>query len=165
MSETQLRLLRSHEVYLLLVILAVGILIQWRSGQFFTANNMVNLANAMVVRGIFAIGTHMALVSGGIDVSFPALASLSVYAVTSMLVDAQYQGSLLLPFVLIVGLGAVLGAFNGLFVSRLKVAVLIITLGTANVFSGIMQGVLSSVQLPQLPEAMAAFGNARIVTA
>lgn len=159
------KLLRSNEFYLLLVILVVAAVIEVRSGQFFTANNIVNLANAMVVPGLFAVGTYMVLVSGGIDVSFPALASLAVYAVTSALVDNSWAGGLWLPFLLVVALGAILGAFNGAFAARLAVPTLIITLGTANVFKGIMQGALGSVQIPSLPPSMAEFGRANLFVA
>lgn len=159
------KLLRSNEFYLLLVILVVAAVIEVRSGQFFTANNIVNLANAMVVPGLFAVGTYMVLVSGGIDVSFPALASLAVYAVTSALVDNSWAGGLWLPFLLVVALGAILGAFNGAFAARLAVPTLIITLGTANVFKGIMQGALGSVQIPTLPPSMAEFGRANLFVA
>ena len=159
------KIFRANEFYVFLVIVVIAIIIQARSGQFFTANNLVDLANAMVVPGLFAVGTFMVLVSGGIDVSFPALASLAVYAVTRYLVDSGYQGSILLPFALVIVLGALLGAFNGLFTSRLAVPTLIITLGTANVFSGVMQGALNSVQIPVLPPSMESFGRATLFVA
>jgi len=159
------KLVKTNEFYLFLVIVVLAVVIQLRSGQFFTPNNLVDLANAMVVPGIFAVGAFMVLVSGGIDVSFPALASLSVYATTRILVDNGWEGGVWLPFVLVIALGAILGAFNGLFTSRFAVPVLIITLGTASVFSGIMQGVLSSVQIPNLPPAMTEFGRATLFVA
>jgi simple sugar transport system permease protein len=159
------RVVRANEFYLLLVIVALSLMIQARSGQFFTANNLVDLANAMVVPGIFAVGAFMVLVSGGIDVSFPALASLAVYATTRVLVDAGWEGAIWLPFLLVIVVGAVLGALNGFFAARFKVQVLIITLGTASVFSGIMQGVLGSVQIPNIPPAMAEFGRSNLFVA
>ncbi|MGV8913581.1 MAG: ABC transporter permease [Rhodoglobus sp.] len=159
------KLTRSNEFYLLLVIITVSIIIQARSGQFFTANNLVDLANAMVVPGIFAVGAFMVLVAGGIDVSFPALASLAVYATTRVLADAGYTGGVWLPFAMVIVAGAILGAFNGLFTSRFVVPVLIITLGTASVFSGVMQGVFQSVQIPNLPPAMSEFGRATLFVA
>ena len=158
-------LLRANEFYLFGVIVVLALTIQVRSGQFFTANNLVDLANAMVVPGIFAVGAYLVLVSGGIDVSFPALASLSVYAVTRLLVDNDYQGSIIVPLLGVMVLGGILGAFNGLFTSRLAVPTLIITLGTANVFSGVMQGALKSVQITQLPPAMERFGLASLFVA
>lgn len=165
MASVASRVIRSNEFYVFLVIAALSIIIQVRSGQFFTPNNLVDLANAMVVPGLFAIGTHMVLVSGGIDVSFPALASLAVYAVTRVLVDNGYAGSIWLPMLMVVILGALLGAFNGVFTARLTVPTLIITLGTANVFSGFMQGALASVQITTLPKGMQDFGNATLFTA
>ncbi|WP_119696484.1 ABC transporter permease [Microbacterium halotolerans] len=156
------KVVRQNEFYILLVIVALSMAIQMRSGLFFTANNLVDLAGAMVVPGIFAVGTFMVLVSGGIDVSFPALASLAVYATTRILVDAGWQGGLWLPLLLVVGIAAVLGAFNGLFTASIAIPVLIITLGTANVFTGFMQGALSSVQIPNIPQAMAEFGRASL---
>lgn len=159
------KLTRSTEFYVFLVLVALSILIQVRSGQFFTANNLVDIANAMVVPGLFAVGAFLVIVSGGIDVSFPALASLAVYATTRLLVDSGFSGGILIPFAIAMVLGAVLGAFNGLFTSRLAVPTLIITLGTANVFSGVMQGALGSVQIPNIPTSMEAFGTAAIFVA
>ncbi len=159
------KMVRSNEFYLFIVILVICLFIQFRSGQFFTPNNLVDLANAMIVPGLFGIGAYMVIVSGGIDVSFPALASLAVYAVTRVLVDQDFQGPWIVPFLAVVLLGAVLGAFNGIFTSRIAIPTLIITLGTANVFSGVMQGALSSVQLSQLPPSMEAFGRASLFTA
>src|ERR1035437_4510180 len=165
MSKRIHKLTRSNEVYVFGVIVVLSLLIQARSGQFFTVNNLVDLANAMVVPGLFAVGAYMVIVSGGIDVSFPALASLAVYATTRYLVDSHYQGAVWLPFLMAIVLGAFLGGFNGLFTSRLTVPTLIITLGTANVFSGVMQGTLRSVQIPNIPQSMADFGTSTLFVA
>ena len=159
------KLVKANELYLFIVVAAVCLVIQVRSGQFFTANNLVDIANAMVVPGLFAVGAYMVIVSGGIDVSFPALASLAVYATTRTLVDMHYGGGILVPIVMTIILGAILGAFNGYFVGRLAVPELIITLGTANVFVGIMLGALSAVQIPQIPAAMQEFGEASLLVA
>ncbi len=58
----------------------------------------------------------MVIVSGGIDVSFPALASLSAYATTKLLIDIQYEGNVALAIIIAMAIGALLGAFNGLFI-------------------------------------------------
>jgi simple sugar transport system permease protein len=157
-SKTLKKLTQRNEFYIFLVVVLLGIVIQIRSGQFFTPNNLVDIASALIVPGIFAIGAFMVIVSGGIDVSFPALASLSVYATTRILTDANYQGGILLPILMVVAFGALLGAFNGFFIAYLKLPTLIITLGTSSVFKGIMQGVLNSTQIPKIPEGMQQFG-------
>ena len=165
MEALKKKALHANEFWVFLVVVALALIIQVRSGQFFTANNLVDLAGAMVVPGLFAVAAHLVLVSGGIDVSFPALASLAVYATTRVLVDNGFDGPVIVPFLIAAGLGALLGAFNGIFTSRLTVPTLIITLGTANVFNGFMQGALKSVQINTIPSSMQSFGQASLFVA
>lgn len=68
------KLLRTNEFYIFLILLLLCVFIQIQSGQFFTRNNIVDMLRAMIVPGIFSIGVLMVLVSGGIDVSFTAIA-------------------------------------------------------------------------------------------
>ncbi|MCF7939819.1 MAG: ABC transporter permease [Spirochaetales bacterium] len=154
-----------NESYIFLILLALSLLIEIRSGQFFSSNNLVDIASAMVVPGLFAIGATMVLVSGGIDVSFPALASLSVYATTKYLLDIGYQGGVWLPILMALGIGAVLGAFNGLFIGYFRLPALIVTLGSASVFKGLMQGALNSKQLTLIPQGMRDFGTSTLFIA
>ena len=153
------------EFYILLVFIALCLLIQVRSGQFFTPNNIVDLLSAMVVPGIFAIGEFMVIVSGGFDVSFPALASLSAYATTKVLLDVNWEGGVWLPILSALALGAVLGAFNGLFIGYFELPAMIVTLGSSNVFKGFMQGTLSSKQLAVIPQGMRSFGTSALFVA
>lgn len=153
------------EFYISLVFIALCLLIQVRSGQFFTPNNIVDLLSAMVVPGIFAIGEFMVIVSGGFDVSFPALASLSAYATTKVLLDVNWEGGVWLPILIALAIGAVLGAFNGLFIGYFELPAMIVTLGSSNVFKGFMQGTLSSKQLAVIPQGMRSFGTSALFVA
>ena len=159
------KLFRQNETYVFLILLALSFLIQVRSGQFYTSNNIVDIASAMIVPGLFAVGEFLVILSGGIDVSFPALASLTAYATTKLFLNLDYQGSVLLPMLTAIVIGAVLGMFNGFFVSFLRLPAMIVTLGTASVFKGIMQGTLESKQLAVIPAGMKAFGKQAIYTA
>lgn len=165
MQKTIKKLFRQNETYVFLILLALSFLIQVRSGQFYTSNNIVDIASAMIVPGLFAVGEFLVILSGGIDVSFPALASLTAYATTKLFLNLDYQGSVLLPMLMAIVIGAVLGMFNGFFVSFLRLPAMIVTLGTASVFKGIMQGTLESKQLAVIPAGMKAFGKQAIYTA
>ncbi len=165
MGKNMKNLLSKHEFYIFLVILVICIMIEIRSGQFFTPNNLVDLGSALIVPGLFAIGAFMVIVSGGIDVSFPALASLSVYATTKILTEINYKGGILLPIIMVVAFGALLGALNGFFIAKLKMPTMIITLGTSSVFKGIMQGVLNSTEISNIPLGMKNFGTAALFVA
>ncbi len=156
------KILKRNELYIAIVIVLIMLSIEIRSGQFFTPNNIVDLLSALIVPGLFAIGAFLVLVSGGIDVSFPALASLSLYATTKILVDINYTGGILLPLVMVLLFGGCLGAINGWLIGKYKLQPLIVTLGTASIFRGIMQGALNSVQLSVIPESMSSFGRAAL---
>ncbi len=153
------------EFYISLVFIALCLLIQVRSGQFFTPNNIVDLLSALVVPAIFAIGEFMVIVSGGFDVSFPALASLTSFATTKILLDANYQGGVWLPILMCVVFGGLLGAFNGLFIGYFELPAMIVTLGSSSVFKGFMQGTLNSQQLAVIPEGMRSFGTSALFVA
>ena len=84
------KLLQHNETYIFLILVALSLLIQARSGQFYTPNNIVDILSAMIVPGLFAVGTFLVILTGGIDVSFPALASLTAYATTKYLLDSNY---------------------------------------------------------------------------
>ena len=54
------KIFQSNEPYIFLIIIALGIVVQVRSGQFFTGNNIVDLLSAMIVPGCFFSGTGFA---------------------------------------------------------------------------------------------------------
>lgn len=159
------KLFQQNETYIFLIIFALTILIQARSGQFYTPNNIVDIMSAMIVPGLFAVGAFLVILSGGIDVSFPALASLTAFATTKFLLDINYQGSIFVPILMAIIIGAVLGAVNGIFAGLLNLPAMIVTLGTSSVFKGIMQGTLQSKQLAVIPKGMKQFGRNALFTA
>ena len=67
------RLTKKTEFYIAVIILAFCLLVQVRSGQFFTGNNIVDLLRSMTIPMMFCVGEMMVLISGGVDCSFPAM--------------------------------------------------------------------------------------------
>ncbi len=110
-----------------------------RSGLFFTSVNIVDLLRAYIVTGIMACGVLLVMVSGGIDVSFPAIATLSIFLSITLFED--YTGSAVLPCVVSIAIGALLGMINGVIIAKCRLPALIVTLGTSSVFWGVLHGV------------------------
>ena len=165
MQNTIKKLFKRTETYIFLILLALSVLIQVRSGQFYTPNNIVDIMSAMIVPGLFAVGAFLVILSGGIDVSFPALASLTAYATTNMFLYMGYEGNVLLPILAAILIGGILGMINGFFVGYLELPAMIVTLGTSSVFKGFMQGTLESRQLAVIPAGMKSFGTSSLFTA
>ena len=148
------RLLKRNEFYVALIIIILSLIIQAISGQFFTANNLVDLTRSLIVPGMMAAGLFMVIVSGNIDVSFPYTAMLCMFAVTKLFQVTDYQGPVILGFLLAAVIGAFLGMINGVLAAWLKLPTLIITLGTCTIYLGFTQGVLKSSVISVLPEPM-----------
>ena len=148
------RLLKRNEFYVALIIIILSLIIQAISGQFFTANNLVDLMRSLIVPGMMAAGLFMVIVSGNIDVSFPYTAMLCMFAVTKLFQVTDYQGPVILGFLLAAVIGAFLGMINGVLAAWLKLPTLIITLGTCTIYLGFTQGVLKSSVISVLPEPM-----------
>ncbi len=72
---------RSSPVALLGLCLIIGL----SNPVFFTVGNLFDLLRSSIVMGIFAMGVLIVIVSGGIDVSFTAIAVFALYATTRIL--------------------------------------------------------------------------------
>ncbi len=156
------RLLKRNEFYVALIIVVLSLLIHAKSGQFFTANNLVDLARSLIVPGMMASGLFMVIASGNIDVSFPYTAMLCMFSITKLFQIMDYQGPVILGFILAAVIGALLGAVNGVLAAWLKLPTLIITLGTCTIYLGFTQGVLKSSVISVLPAPLADMANTNL---
>jgi len=158
------RIFGRSEPYVLAAIVALSLLIQVRSGQFFTGNNLVDLVRAMIVPGLLSVGCMMVIVSGGIDVSFTAVASLAMYVTDRILLTSHYAGNVILPYAMAAGFGLALGALNGFLIGFLRLPTLVVTLGTASLYTGLMFGAFAA-SASDVPPSIAAHGKETLFVA
>lgn len=136
------KVLKRNEFYVSIIIILLIALIQAKSGQFFTANNLVDLARSCILPGILTLGIMIELIAHSVDVSFPAIAMITMYTVTEAATSANYTGPAWVLFLIAAVMGMLLGTVNGILAAWLKLPTLIITLATSSIYMGIMQGVL-----------------------
>lgn len=157
------RMTRRTEFYMFLVLLiliaAIGII---SNGSLFEPTQVVTILRAMVVDGMFAMCCLVVMVSGGFDMSFPAIAALSYSLATTICLKYGWCGtSPVAAFALSVVFGAVLGMFNGWIIANFKLNTLLVTLGTQTFFTGISMGLLQLKEITStLPAALKEFGKA-----
>jgi simple sugar transport system permease protein len=141
----------------LLVVICVAVAIA--NPAFLQPSQLIDIGRSSVVMGLFALGVFVILAAGGIDVSFTAIAALTMYSAT-LFVSKQMPG---LPMVVIVLMsmigGIVLGVLNGLLVNLLKVPSLIVTIGTQYLFRGALLSFIGTVWIMSIPAQMGAFGR------
>jgi ribose transport system permease protein len=114
--------------------LALALFAALLPGQFLSAYNLKTVATQTVIVGLCAIGMTFVIVAGGIDLSVGSSIALSS-VVTAVLLRDDYSASLAVLGG--VGVSALLGAVNGLLITRLAIVPFIITLGSMGMARGL----------------------------
>ena len=157
------RLLRRPETLLALTILVLSVIIGIANPTFFTIGNLFDLMRSSIVTGIFAMGVLIVIVSGGIDVSFTAIAIFALYS-TVKLMKAFAPDAPIWPAFIVAGLiGLGLGLINGFFIARFKLPTLIVTLGTLSMFQGFLLFAIGNNIIRDVPPALTAFAREALV--
>src|SRR5207253_10889732 len=76
------------------------------------------------------------LIAGGIDISFTATASVAQYVTLS--VANAYGANWISVFAIAIGIGGALGALNAIFVQKLRIPSIIVSVATLNIFYGLL---------------------------
>jgi simple sugar transport system permease protein len=158
------RIFRRTETLLAITLAVICLFIGWRNPVFFTTANLFGLLRASMVIGIFAMGSLMVLVSGGIDVSFTAIAVFAMYSASKLLV-AFFPGAPVWVAILIsalIGLG--LGLINAFFISTFNLPTLIVTLATLSMFHGFLLFVIGNDILRDAPPSYIEFARSSLLT-
>ena len=136
---------------LLLAMLIIGTI----NPAFWNLDNIFNLLRNNIVIGIMAMGVLLILISGGIDVSFPAFAVASAYITVKLVVLWQLPG-VLIPILMSVIFGALFGLINAFFVAKFKMVPLIVTLGTGGMVRGFLLGFVgtSMININKMPRPL-----------
>ncbi|MGB9896924.1 ABC transporter permease [Thermanaerothrix sp.] len=162
--KTVKRILRTNEFSIGVAVVILSILTGVVNPAFFSTANLFDILRNATIFGILAMGVLIVIISGGIDISFPAIAALSTYATVKVLINANYQGSVLLVYAIAASIGLFLGLINAFFISWLKIPTLIVTLGTSSMYYGFNLFFVGSLNLYNLPGQMIPFSRIALVT-
>ena len=140
-NQLAMTLLKGRTFIVLIVLL---IFFSVAADNFLTANALLTVAKHVALYGILAIGMTYVIITGGIDLSVG-----SVVGLAGMIAGGLIQQGLTLkmfgvtlyfsvPMVVIITaiIGALLGAINGIVITKFKVAPFIATLGTMYIWRG-----------------------------
>lgn len=126
-------LLSEYGILLALGILVIAIAIL--SPNFLTTSNMLNLFKQVSINAVLAIGMTFVVLTKGIDLSVGSILAFSGIVTASFVTGSD--ANLFLGIAAGLGIGLVLGAVNGLVVSKWQVAPFIATLGVMSIARGL----------------------------
>jgi ribose transport system permease protein len=121
--------------------------------DFRTASNVMNILRQSIVIALIAIGQSMVVLTGGADMSVAMVARIVGLTVATLFLAGGSSNGLIIPLVIVgIGLGAVIGCFNGLLITETHANPFIITFGIANILRGVNLAI-SSTPIRGVPDA------------
>ena len=157
------KIFQQHEFVLFAILVGLCLAIGLVNPAFWELDNLFSILKSSVTPGILALGTMVVLISGNIDISFPAVAACSMYLTT--LLATNVVGVSQFPLLVAVSaiLGALLGSINALLVHYVRLPALIATLGTGSLIRGGLLAFVGTRILTELPDSMIAFSKSAVL--
>ncbi|PKH21728.1 sugar ABC transporter permease [Enterobacterales bacterium CwR94] len=142
---------QSSQGWLAWVLLFFFIFFSLMTDQFLTLQNLLDLTETYAVTGIFALGLFVVLVTGGIDISFAAVASVVQYVIASLFINFGLDNAAL-SIVLAIACGTLFGVINAILIYSLRIVSIIITISMQSLLFGVLMWVTNGHSLYDLPE-------------
>lgn len=156
------KLAKYTETYLVVIIALLAILITSKNPSFLTLENMFDLLKSYSFFGIMAVGVLLVLISGGIDISFAAVATVSEYLVAVFMMHVG--GNIFTAFAVAALVGTILGFFNGILVNRFRIPSIIATIATMNLYYGLLIFATGGKWIYDLPDWFSSFAEIQLFT-
>jgi len=153
-----------NETLVAIVVVLFCVVTAFVDGNFLSVPTLFDLLRGAIVMGIFSIGVLLVLISGGIDVSFTAIAAFAMYSATSILVHFKIDIPWPVVFLLSIAIGAALGLLNAIFIAGFRLPTLIVTLGTLSVIRGFLLTFVGSELISNLPASLRGFSRLFVIT-
>ncbi|WP_262027733.1 ABC transporter permease [Microvirga sp. Mcv34] len=129
------RILKYRELLLVGIIVVLVAIFSSRAPGFASPESLANIFNDTSILMILALGQMAVILTKSIDLSVAANLSFTGMAIAMM--NAAYpQLPLPLLIVMAMGIGALLGAINGLMVWKIGIPSIVATLGTLTIYRG-----------------------------
>lgn len=135
------------------------------SDSFMTGTNLVTMTKHVAYNALLSLGMLLVILTGGIDLSIGSIVGLSGVVAGVMLkgmhlslFNVNAYPSVLVVVVVALLLGTIVGAINGLLITRFRVAPFIATLGTMYMARGAGLLISKGATYPDLA-GEEAFGN------
>ena len=146
--------LTSTPMILIYVMAVFCVIAAIRQPAFLSPATLINLCRAGIFTMCFAICEMVVIISGGIDVSFPAIGCVAMYVPMYLYNNGMGVDSVFFFFGVAILIGLAFGILNGVLVAILKLPPLIATLATSSVASGGLIMLLGTREFTTLPPSL-----------
>lgn len=156
------RWLSYHETYVFIVIVLFSAVIAAVNPSFLTLENLFDLLKSYAFLGILSVGVLFVLISGGIDISFTAVATVAMYVMAVLII--RYGGNIAIAFLIAAIIGIALELVNALIIYYFNIPAIITTIATLNIYYGLLTVFSGGKWIYALPPWFREFADIRVLT-
>jgi simple sugar transport system permease protein len=168
------KLNKVNDNYTLLLLGMLAIVLVFFSilkfSTLWTVPTWQSMAMQLPEYGVMALGVTLCFISGNIDVSFVAVADFSAILAAFYMIQATGENAspeqvnliIFVAVLIAIGIGALVGLFNGVLVSRLRLPAILATLATQMVFRGLSVVLTRGDAVTGIPGAYSEGGHANL---
>lgn len=135
----------SKYIVYIIFVLCLIIFGVWLKGSFFSVSNLLNITRQAGAVAVMAIGMVFVIGLGHIDLSISSVVALSSLLAAYVLRDI---GNPVLAVMAAIAFGAVVGLFNGLCVTVLRMPAFLTTLGSQAILTGLSMWISGTKAVP-----------------
>jgi ribose transport system permease protein len=150
-------ILKQGSAFLGLIILFV--IASFMSPSFTKVNNLMNVLLQVSMYSMVAMGMTFVIISAGIDLSVGSIVGLTA-EVLGLMALGGIPYSIAIPIILVMGF--VMGAINGVIIHVTKITPFIVTLATMQIYRGLVLTVTGGQYQYNLPSGIEFLGQGRI---
>jgi ribose transport system permease protein len=145
---------------LVVILILLGTLFTSKSPGFISSFNLFVLGRSLAIDIVIGFSQMVVLATGGMNLSVGSIGVCSVMTGGYLMQDAGLPIPIACALALI--LGGALGWLNGFTIAKSGVNSFVVTLASANLFSGAMLILTKATPLNALPRSVGGFGQMRI---
>jgi rhamnose transport system permease protein len=148
-----------HEVTLLVLLLGFFLPIFLLDPTFLSPSTQLSLAPHSFELALLALPMTFLIISGGIDLSVG-----SAMALCAVVMGLLFESGAPMPLAALAAIatGAAAGILNGLFIAKVRVHPLIVTLATLAAFRGLAEGISLGRPISGFPEPVLHLGDGTV---
>ena len=144
------------------VLFVAGI---FTSPAFFTTSNFSNTAQFSAALGLVVVAESLILLTGSFDLSLQSIYGLAPMIGAWLITPKDAQGlgtdwNPALGILVVIGIGAAVGLFNGFMIVKLRFNAFIFTLAMLILLAGLQQGIVSGRTIYGMPHSFIYLGGA-----
>ena len=127
-----------------------------RFSKFYTVINFTTMASQFPEFGIMALGGMLCMITGGIDLSSVGVANVTSITMGMFMKTQMVEGSIsaftmIAAFAMAICIGMVVGAINGVLISKIKIPPILTTLGMNQLVTGVSMVITGGNAVSDLP--------------